>query len=504
MSLSFLARIALMDDRPRSKSIKTPLRPGSGKITALPESLAAEAAVLGSMMVDPFCVPDVMDKLSATDFFHSEHAVIFQAIRDLYEANDCKGVNGLLVRQRLEDKTILDQIGGIAYLQKVLETLPSSASVDYYVNIVKEKSLRRRWYLLGEDMLTTSLDTSQEIDEICDVMESKILTAFERPKARNDLSCIPDLLMDVYRAVEKREDCRNRGVVQGLGSGFHEIDEMTSGFHPGDMVIIAGRPSMGKTAIALNMLDYVTRVCRKPAVIFSLEMGRYLLAERQMASLCEVNSNKLRRGIVTVEDYAKLQKAAELLKDTSLLIHDESTLTPFQLRSKARKLKREHKIEMIVVDYLQLMHVGGKIENRQQEITTISRQIKSLARELEVPVIVLSQLNRGPEGREDHRPRMSDLRESGSLEQDADLVILLHREAYYHKGEAGWENNEDAEVIIAKQRNGPTGIAKLRFRGEFTRFDSPTMAYFEPVKTIVQPAAEIVQAPTQGSMPWDL
>jgi len=251
---------------------------------------------------------------------------------------------------------------------------------------------------------------------------------------------------------------------------------MLGGFHPGDMVIVAGRPSMGKTAIVLNILEHAARVLGKGVVIYSLEMTRHQLLERIVCGVGEVDSHRVRAGTVTPEDYRRLKDACNKLQDANLFIDDTSSLTPFELRTRVRKLSRQHKIDLVVIDYVQLMHTENRHENRQQEISTISRQMKALAKELNVPVIVLSQLNRAPEGREDHRPRMSDLRESGSLEQDSDVVILLHREDYYHRGDPQYNKTYVAEVIVAKQRNGPTGTVELAFMEEFTKFVTRSLA----------------------------
>lgn len=259
--------------------------------------------------------------------------------------------------------------------------------------------------------------------------------------------------------------------VTGLDTGFYELNDMTCGLQKGEMIIVAGRPSMGKTSLALNIAEHLGLVEKVPVAIFSLEMGRQQLAERFLCSVSGIDSQKVRRGLLNDEHYKKLADACAELSESLIFIDDTSTLTPLEIRARARRLKSKYDIQCIIVDYLQLMHLGGSgRESRQQEITTISRYLKSLARELDLPVIVLSQLNRAAEGREGHKPRMSDLRESGSIEQDADVIMLLHREDYYHRGEADYEPNNTAELIIAKQRNGPTGTVNLIFMEKTTRF----------------------------------
>jgi len=289
---------------------------------------------------------------------------------------------------------------------------------------------------------------------------------------------LKDLVMRAYELIEKREGTH----VTGLPTGYYELDDLTCGLQRGEMIIIAGRPSMGKTALALNIAEHIGVVEKIPLAIFSLEMGRQQLAERFLCSYSGVDSQLVRKGMLSTEHYQKLVEACGIVSEAPIYIDDTSALTPLELRAKARRLKSMYNIEAIVVDYLQLMGLGmGKIESRQQEITAISRYLKSLARELNVPVVVLSQLNRASEGREGHRPRMSDLRESGSIEQDADVVMLLHREDYYHHGEPDYQVDNTAEVIIAKQRNGPTGDVKLTFREKCTRFENLAQVQQEAV-----------------------
>jgi len=272
-----------------------------------------------------------------------------------------------------------------------------------------------------------------------------------------------------------------------LPTGYHELDDLTCGLQNGEMIIIAGRPSMGKTSLALNIAEHIGVQERLPVAIFSLETGRQQLAERFLCSASEIDAQLVRKGLLSTEHYEKLVVACGMVSEAPIYVDDTSTLTPLELRAKARRLKSQHDIRCIIVDYLQLMHLGGgRVESRQQEITTISRYVKSLARELNIPVVVLSQLNRSPEGREGHRPRMSDLRESGSIEQDADVVMLLHREDYYHRGEPDYEPNNKAELIIAKQRNGPTGSVEMIFREKFTRFEN----------------ASHVEEPASGGVPF--
>jgi replicative DNA helicase len=436
-------------------------------LRTMPESLPAEAAVLGSMIVDPRCIGDVVEMVDRNAFYHTEHQHIFDAIIALYEKNRGEGVDGMLVRDELQRRARLDEIGGSDYLQRVIETVPSSANVNYYSDIVKEKMLLRETISAATEILNNAYDETGNAAEKLDDAERRIFAVTDK-RITNAASSLKDLVTKAYELIEKREGNH----VTGLSTGYYELDDITCGLQNGEMAIIAGRPSMGKTALALNIAEHVGIVEKMPLAIFSLEMGKQQLAERFLCSYSGVDSQLVRKGMLGTEHYQKLVEACGVISEAPIFIDDTSALTPLEIRAKARRLKRTHNIRCIVVDYLQLMHLGGMVESRQQEISTISRYLKGLARELNVPVIVLSQLNRSPEGREDHRPRMSDLRESGSIEQDADVVMLLHREDYYHRGEEGYEDDNTAEVILAKQRNGPTGTVKLAFRDKCTRFEN--------------------------------
>jgi replicative DNA helicase len=321
------------------------------------------------------------------------------------------------------------------------------------------------------EILEDAYDVSGEPNEKLDEAERKIFAVTDK-KISGAAVPLKDLVTQAYELIEKREG----GFVTGLPTGYLKLDHLTCGLQNGEMIIIAGRPSMGKTALALNIAEHIGAEEKIPVAIFSLEMGKQQLAERFLCSMSQVDLQTVRRGMLDTENLEKLQEGCGRLYEGPIFIDDSSSLTPLALRAKARRLKSQHDIRCIIVDYMQLMHLGTKIESRQQEISTISRYIKALARELNIPVVVLSQLNRSPEGRESHRPRMSDLRESGSIEQDADVVMLLHREDYYHRGEKDYPTDNKAELIIAKQRNGPIGNVELVFVEKFTRFESASYA----------------------------
>jgi len=452
-------------------------------VRSIPESLAAEAAVLGSMLLDPECIGDVVELVDSDAFYRIEHRYIFDALVTLYEKNKGIGIDAVLLRDELEKRDCLSEVGGVDYISKILDSVPSSANVSYYAGIIKDKKLLRDLIAIAGEILENAYSQTGEVREALDEVERKIFAVTDKNISGN-AATLKDLVVRSFELIEKRQGIH----VTGLPTGFYELDEWTCGLQNGEMIIVAGRPSMGKTSLALNIAEHIGLMEKIPVAVFSLEMGRQQLAERFLCSISEIDSQKVRRGLLSDEDYKKLADACAELSEAPIYIDDTSTLSPLELRAKARRLKSRYNIRCIVVDYLQLMHLGsGRVESRQQEITTISRYIKALARELNIPVIVLSQLNRSPEGREGHRPFMSDLRESGSIEQDADVVMLLHREDYYHRGKQDdYEPNNTAELIIAKQRNGPTGTVKLTFREKITRFES----------------ASRVQEPAGGGVPF--
>ena len=448
----------------------------SGKLTvvrSMPESLSAEAAVLGSMMIDPECIGHVVEVLERDAFYRIEHRLIFDALIGLYEKNKGVGIDAVLLRDELVKRHQLEEVGGVAYIAKILDSVPSSANVSYYSGVVKDKLLLRELISAAGEILEDAYSQTGEMAEVLDEAEQRMFAITDRNISGSAVA-LKDLVVRSFELIEKRQG----HYITGLATGYYELDDLTCGLQNGEMIIVAGRPSMGKTSLALNIAEHIGSVEKIPVAIFSLEMGRQQLAERFLCSISKIDSQKVRRGSLYDDGYRKLADACAELSEAPIFIDDSSTLTPLELRAKARRLKSKHDIRCIFVDYLQLMHLGsGRVESRQQEITTISRYIKALARELNIPVVVMSQLNRSPEGREGHRPFMSDLRESGSIEQDADVVALLHREAYYHRGDADWEEkNPDkintAELIIAKQRNGPTGTVKLRFLEKITRFET--------------------------------
>ncbi|MCK4752632.1 MAG: replicative DNA helicase, partial [Planctomycetes bacterium] len=379
---------------------------------SMPESLAAEAAVLGSMVIDPRCIGEVIEHVKSEAFYRVEHQIIFDALVGLYEKNKSEGIDGVLLRDELEKRNQLTEAGGVEYLAKVLESVPSSANAEYYAHIVKDKMLLRELIGATSEIFDDAYDQNGETREILDEAERRIFSVTDR-NIKGQAVALKDLVVQSFELIERRDG----STVTGLATGYFELDDLTCGLQNGEMIIVAGRPSMGKTSLALNIAEHMAANEKISVALFSLEMGKQQLAERFLCSISGLDSQKVRKGLLDEDDYKKLVEACGKLSEAPIYIDDTSTLTPLELRAKARRLKSLHNIQCIMVDYLQLMHLGGRPESRQQEITTISRYLKGLARELNVPVVVLSQLNRAAEGREGHRPRMSDLRESGSIEQ---------------------------------------------------------------------------------------
>ena len=442
---------------------------------SMPASRVAEAAVLGSMALDPKCISEIVVQLRADAFYHIENQMIFDALVSLYDKRE-GAVDGVLLRDELSKRNQLEEVGGVEYLVKVLESVPTSANVLHYAKIVLDKWMMREVISTSSEILNDAYDERGEAAEKLDLAEQKIFTITNK-KTSGSASALKDLVVQVYEAIEKRDGTH----VTGLSTGYIELDEITCGLQNGEMIIIAGRPSMGKTSLALNIAEHIGLKEKKAVAIFSMEMGEQQLAERFLCGNSGLDAQMVRKGLLEDEHYTELIRACGSLSEAPIYIDDTAGLTPLEIRAKSRRLKSRYDIQCVIIDYLQLMNSSrDRIESRQQEITLISRRLKAMARELNIPVVVLSQLNRAAESREGHRPRMSDLRESGSIEQDADVVMLLHREDYYHHGEPGWEDTQIAEVIIAKQRNGPTGTVKLMFMEERARFETLQTHVEEP------------------------
>jgi replicative DNA helicase len=433
-----------------------------------PQAIEAEQAVLGGLMLKPDAWDRIADQLVEEDFYRRDHQLIFRGIRELAEKS--RPCDAITLGEWFAAQGLAEQIGGGAYLVELANGTPSAANIGAYAEIVRDKALLRRLIDVGTDIVNDGYQPEgRDGSELVAEAEQAIFAIAEAgSRSRSDFVNMHSALVEAYDVLQTRYQAG--GNVTGLPTGYTEFDEMTAGLQPTDLVILAARPSMGKTALALNMAEYAAFRSKRAVAVFSMEMSASQLALRLISSVGRINAHRLRTGQLEEEDWSRVTSAISQLKGAKIFIDDTPALSPEVLRSKARRLKREHDLGMIVVDYLQLMQVPGNTENRATEISEISRGLKALAKELNVPVVALSQLNRSLETRQDKRPMMADLRESGAIEQDADLIVFIYRDDYYNK-----ESSPDkglAEIIIGKQRNGPTGSTKLKFFGEYTRFDN--------------------------------
>lgn len=426
-----------------------------------PHSTEAEMCLLASMMLDKDVVGQAVQIVDREAFYQADHQIIYDCLVRLYEQN--RPIDAIIVREELGKRQLLDEVGGVPYLAQILSAVPSAAHGAHYASIVREKALLRQLIFASNEILRDAYAPHEQADLVLDKAEKRIFDIAQK-KVSGAMVPMEDVLHEVFEMIE------NRGQ-RGLETGFFKLDDMMNGLQNGEMIIVAARPSMGKTAFAMNIIEHVAADSRMPVAVFSLEMSKQQLAQRMLCSRGQIDAHKLRQGMLQSHEYAHLANVVGELAKAPIWVDDSPGLTPLELRAKCRRLKLQHDIKAVMIDYMQLMDNPGP-ESRQQQISEISRGIKAVARELSVPVIALSQLNRASEGRDGHRPRMSDLRESGSIEQDADVIMLLHREDYYRMSEPDFEPDNIAEVIIAKQRNGPTGTVKLTFMNKTTRFEN--------------------------------
>jgi len=429
-----------------------------------PQNNEAEQSVIGAVFLSKEALITAMEILRPEDFYKTAHQRIFQTMLDLYEKGE--PVDLVTVTAELQDHKLLDEVGGVPYLTALAGSVPTAANVEYYARIVEEKSLLRRLILTATKIANDGYSREDEVGEIIADAEKYIM---EIAQNRNSGGFTPirDALLETYERIEFLS--QRRGDVTGIPSGYVDLDKMTAGFQRSDLIILAARPSVGKTAFALNVAQNVAARAGETVAIFSLEMSASQLVQRMICAEGNLDASKMRSGWLEEDDWQKLTMAIGTLAKAPIYIDDSPGVTVQDIRAKCRRLQAERGLGMILIDYLQLIHGRGKGDNRQQEVSEISRTLKGIARELNVPVIALSQLSRSVEQRQDKRPMMSDIRESGSIEQDADIVAFLYRDDYYDKQT---ENKNVIEVIIAKQRNGPTGTVELAFLKEFNKFVS--------------------------------
>ena len=431
-----------------------------------PQNLEAEQSVIGGILLDNQALNSVLEVLGVDDFYSEAHRKIFAAIIELYDRNEPSDL--ITLSNILKSKNQLDQAGGASYLSSLADNVPSAANIDHYSKIVKEKSILRKLIGTATDILSKSYDAGTDIDTVLDEAEHAIFDISEN-KIRPAFSPFKDIIKESVKTIEKLYE--RKELVTGVPTGFEKIDDLTSGLQKSDLVIIAGRPSMGKTAFALNIAQYAALEANVAVAIFSLEMSKEQLALRMLSSEAKVDSQRIRRGFLGESDWPRLISAAGRLSEAQIFIDDSSAITALEMKAKSRRLKSTVDLGLIILDYLQLMRGGGYRESREQEISEISRSLKALAKELNVPVVALSQLNRKLEDRTNKRPQMADLRDSGAIEQDADLIAFIYRDEVYEKSEENPEKGM-AEIIIGKQRNGPTGMVKLAFQDKFARFEN--------------------------------
>lgn len=440
-----------------------------------PQNLEAEQSILGGLMLERESFDQVGDLISVEDFYSPANQKIYQAILDLNSKS--RPIDLVTVTDALRSRNEFDAVGGYVYLASLLEKTISSAHIATYAQIVKEKSLLRKLIHTSTEIIESAFNSEKmEVDTILDKAEQEIFKIGEKKTASGLVGS-----MDVVReSIKKIESLYQRQAdVTGISTGFTELDKMTAGMHAGELTIIAARPSMGKTAFSLNIASHIVLRQKKTCAYFSLEMGKEAVMMRILSAESRVSMSEIRTGRVQDSSWPKLISAASQLSESKLFIDDTSGVSPFEIRARCRRLKAQYGIDCIMIDYLQLMDLKLKVESRERAVSEISKMLKVIAKELNIPVIALAQLNRGVEGRSDRRPMLSDLRESGSIEQDADVIMMLYRDDYYDKEDP--EKQGHAEVIIGKQRNGPTGTVKLRFDSKFSRFRDADIESMNPL-----------------------
>ena len=432
-----------------------------------PQNIEAEQSVLGSILLDNNALTTALELLVSDDFYKDSHRRIFFAMSELFDKSE--PIDIITLSDYLKIKGDLETVGGSQYLASLVTMVPTSANIRFHSRIVREKAMLRNLLQSVTDIAVNVYESELDAEELVDYAEKTIFDISDK-RIKTSFTTLKEVIKDSFLMIEHLYD--RKEAVTGVPSGFQGLDDLTTGFQKSDLIVIGGRPSMGKTAFSLNIAQHVGVNLNEPVAIFSLEMSKEQLAFRMLCSEARVDSNSIRKGFIKKDDWHNLTSAASKLAGAPIYIDDSPGITVLEMRAKARRLKVEHGLSLVIVDYLQLMRGRGNVERREQEISEISRSLKALAKELRLPVIALSQLNRGVENRTDKKPNLSDLRESGAIEQDADVIVFLYRDEIYNKRSN--DNKGKAEIIIAKQRNGPTGEITLTFLSHCTRFEPYT------------------------------
>src|SRR5216110_40666 len=444
-----------------------------------PHSVEAEQGVLGSMLISPRdAIGECVEKINEEYFYVPAHQTIYNVLVDLWNAG--QAIDLITFTQVLRDRSLLESVGGAAFVTSLFTFVPTAANVGYYIDIVRDKYILREIIATATESVRRAYEEQDEVNDLLDEVEQRIFAVGE-DRFKGEMLSMKEQVMSTLESIERLFE--NKGAITGVSTGFRDLDKLTSGLHSSEMIVIAARPSMGKTALAMNIAEHVAIELKAPVAIFSLEMSAQQLVQRMLCSRARVNLAKTRDGFLAEADFPKLTHAASKLAEAKIFIDDTAGLTILELRAKARRLKAQQNVQLIIVDYLQLLRSTSRRaqDNRQLEISEISAGLKGLAKELKIPIIVVAQLNRQPEQRSGGKPRLSDLRESGSIEQDADLVALLVRPEFYEEDEeTRVEKAGEAELIIAKQRNGPVGEIQLTFLKEYTRFEDRARNVSEP------------------------
>lgn len=430
----------------------------------LPYSREAEQAVIGSALTDMQSVSASLELIKAEDFYFAYNREIFSVITELFNENS--PIDFITVSNRLNQHDKLEAVGGMAYLRNVAMEVPTTRHTTYYANMIKEKATLRSLIKSANAISDMAYEETDKVERVLEQSEQLIFDVASS-REKNDIVPVSDILIGSYQTLV--ENSQNRGGITGIATGFDELNKRTGGFHGGELILIAGRPGMGKSSFAVNIAEHVSINDKRTVAIFNLEMPKEQIVNRIICSQASVNTGKLRNGEINADDWEKIGEVVNRVASAPMYIDDTASVTVSQIRAKCRRLKQTRNLALIIIDYLQLMQSSGRPESRQQEISEISRSLKILSKELDVPVIALSQLSRASESRSDKRPMLSDLRESGAIEQDADMVMFLYRDDYYNKDS---EEKNIAECIVAKHRNGETGMFKLGWRGEYTKFSN--------------------------------